>query len=73
MHETYADSLSRGARAGETLDALHVRRMCCRRMFLGYVDTHAAQMAYPNVDLVLDQGGTVLLRRSKATAEVSCD
>lgn len=73
MHAQYAAALAQGDRADHALAEVGVHRMCCRRMFLGYVDTHAPQMAYPNTNVVLDRGGTVLLRRSKCTPDVSCD
>ena len=50
-----------------------VPRMCCRRMFLGYVDLISDQKQYGNVDLVLDESGTVLQRHARAPRTVSCD
>lgn len=57
----------------DTLDAVGAHRLCCRRMFLGYVDLTTDQMRQPNVDTPLDDGGTVLLRRAVAPRTVSCD
>jgi DNA-directed RNA polymerase subunit N (RpoN/RPB10) len=53
--------------------ALGVHRLCCRRMFLGYVELTDDQMQHPNVDVVLDGGGTVLLRQARAPRTVSCE
>ena len=47
--------------------------MCCRRMFLGYVDIISDQLDNGNVDVALDRGGTVLQRRATHTRVVGCD
>ena len=48
--------------------------MCCRRMFISYVDSLATQqLAYPNENVVLDRGGTTMLRRCAHSNVVSCD
>lgn len=49
---------------------LAVHRMCCRRMFLGHVD---ALVQHPSVDVVLDEGGTVLQRLALVPRVVPCD
>ena len=59
--------------ASVTLDNLKIARMCCRRMFLGDVDLTTAQVQHPNVDRVLDDGGTVFQRFARHTRVVSCD
>ena len=41
--------------------------MCCRRMFVSFVDLTRQQMEYSNVDCTLDVGGTILCRQSKGT------
>ena len=58
---------------GAALDRLGVRRMCCRRMFLGYVDLVTQQVRYPNLDRALDDEGTLLRRESRGEHVVSCD
>ena len=77
----HAEYVARTTREEETmrdtpavaLDLLEVRRMCCRRMFLGYVDLTTQQMRYPNLDRALDGEGTLLRRESRAEHVVSCD
>lgn len=60
--------------SGEILDALGVTRMCCRRMFISYVESLATQqLAYPNTNIVLDKGGTTMYRRCEHVNVVSCD
>ena len=59
---------------GTAKDALqNVPRMCCRRMFLGYVDLSDDFLTQPNVDSILDQEGTLLKRCVRHTRVVSCD
>ena len=72
-HPEYSSALARGRHPGETLDALGVKRMCCRRMFLSYVDLYSEQIKYPNTDMVLDEGGSVLRRLCKHERTASCD
>ncbi|OUU49686.1 MAG: hypothetical protein CBC12_07180 [Candidatus Puniceispirillum sp. TMED52] len=60
---------------GTTLDAfkhLNIERMCCRRMFLGYVNITEDLINYPAVDQPLDEAGTVLCRKVKITRTLSC-
>ena len=52
--------------------ALGIERMCCRRMFLGYTNITKDLIQFPNVDTVLDEGGTTLRRRVTQTRTVSC-
>jgi DNA-directed RNA polymerase subunit N len=60
--------------SGDILNSLHITRMCCRRMFISYVESLSTQqLAYPNENLVLDKGGTVMFRRCEGTHVVSCD
>jgi len=54
------------------IPSLQVRRMCCRRVFLGYVDVLADQLQYGNLDVALGKG-VVLRRRAVADRTVSCD
>ena len=62
-----------GDTAAAVLADLGIRRMCCRRMFLGYVDTTTDMLRYPNVDLVMDGGATVLRRNVRFAREAPCD
>ena len=74
MHDEYERRTAhQGEPAGEVLDALHVRRLCCRRMFLGYVNLLRDQIKFGNVDMTLDRGGTVLKRHVAFERCVSCD
>lgn len=57
----------------DILTRLGVDRMCCRRMFLGHVDIIDDLIRYPNVDVRLDEGGTMLCRRIKMSRTVGCD
>ena len=50
-----------------------IPRMCCRRMFLGYVDLISDQKHHGNVDLVLDASGTILRRHARTARTVTCD
>ena len=69
----HTEFLKRTGSVKERMDALGVQRMCCRRMFLAHVDLIADQIAYPNMDIVLDASGTCLKRLSADTHTVSCD
>ena len=63
-----------GEGGGAILDELDVTRMCCRRMFISYVESLATQqLAYPNMNIVLDKGGTTMHRRCEHANDVSCD
>lgn len=53
------------------LDSLNVRRMCCRRMFLGHVETD--NLDWPQVDIEVDATGTLLKRYSREIQISSCD
>lgn len=53
-------------------EAQRVVRMCCRRMFLGFVDIGTEQLKYGAVDL--EVGPRVVLRRSVAIERTAaCD
>lgn len=59
---------------GTVLDELDVTRMCCRRMFISYVESLGTQqLAYPNTNIVLDKGGTTMYRQCEHVNIVSCD
>ena len=73
-HREYSRRRRTAESSGEILNALSVNRMCCRRMFISYVDSLATQqLAYPNENVVLDRGGTTMLRRCAHSNVVSCD
>lgn len=67
----------KGLHEGKTVEALlaecGIRRMCCRRMFIGYVDNMDDQTRFSNTDCVLDANGTRLLRFVKHVRSVACD
>ena len=71
MHPEY----ERKMLAGEAPHALlrGVPRMCCRRMFLGYVNLIADQKQHGNLDIALDNSGTVMQRCARQTRIVSCE
>lgn len=73
MYARYADGMQSGRHPRALLEEMSVQRMCCRRMFLGHVDLVAEQMAYPNRDIRLDEGGTVLKREVHGERVVACD
>ena len=62
-----------GATCAQCLDSFGVDRLCCRRMFLGYVDLTEDLIRFPNKDVVLDDSGTVLKRHVNTVRVVSCD
>lgn len=72
-HEAYERILHDGGAVLDAFQRLGIARMCCRRMFLGYVNITNDLINYPNVDLPLDEGGTVLYRKVNMTRCVSCD
>lgn len=74
LHPRYRrETRSAASKPGQTLTALGVDRLCCRRMFLGHVDLLADLIDFPNTDCVLDRGGTTLQRRVHFTRKVTCD
>lgn len=74
LHPTYKTRVKREAVSSkDALAELNVTRMCCKRMFLGYVDLIEDQIEYPNLDVKLDEGGTTLRRRVYHERVVSCD
>ena len=70
---TYSKRIRDGWKEGEVLKSVGQSRMCCRRMFLSYVDLIAEQKTYPCVDVVLDSNGTVLKRKVSHTRTLQCD
>jgi DNA-directed RNA polymerase subunit N (RpoN/RPB10) len=73
-HPAYRDATTRrGVHPRQALAELEVARMCCRRMFLGHVDLLEDQLRHPNVDRVLDEGGTVLRRHAEGERTVACN
>ena len=73
QHPLYTAGLLRGEAKCDMLDQLKVRRMCCRRMFFSHVDLTSQQMHLGNVDVDLDEGGTILKRYCKEVRVVSTD
>ena len=74
LHGAFAEARREGDACRDVLDRLGVARMCCRRMFISHVESLAQnQLDYPNDNLVLDRGGTTLLRRCDHEHVVSCD
>lgn len=73
LYITYDKMVKSGSTCQEALEATNVKRMCCRRMFLGHVDITSDLIRYPNVDIPLDEGGTVLNRHIKMTRVMSCN
>ena len=55
------------------LDDLGLTRMCCRRMLLSHVPVVDDLIAFPAVDQVLDECGTVLMCETHEERIVSCD
>ena len=48
LEKRYDDMLEEGKTIKEALDILGVTRYCCRRMFLGRVDTLDKQILFPD-------------------------
>ena len=69
----YRRHVTQGGTPLAFFEALEMRRMCCRRMFLGHVDVVDDMMAFPNKDLVLDAGQTQLRRHAPGVRDVPCD
>lgn len=67
----YEARVRAGEEAAEVLDALGARRMCCRRMFLGYVPQQV-DPAHGRVDTQLSSS-TTLRRFAPHSRVVSCD
>ena len=72
-HAEYVARTSSGETRADALAAIGIARLCCRRMFLGYVDLTTEQMRYANVDVVLDEAGTTLWRETRGEHVVPCD
>ena len=72
-HAEYVARTSSGETRADALAAIGIARLCCRRMFLGYVDLTTEQMRYANVDVVLDEAGTTLRRETRGEHVVPCD
>ena len=73
-HADYVRRRTRGDDNVAILKEAGVARMCCRRMFISHVESLVANnLEYPNKDIVLDRGGTTLLRQSTESHTVSCD
>ena len=56
----------------ETLDALKLRRICCRRMLLTHVPIINDTMIYSNEDRVLDECNTTFSCNIKHERVVKC-
>lgn len=73
-HPGYATRRIRGDDPATILNELEISLMCCRRMFISHVESLTMNhLEYPNRNIVLDRGGTTLLRESIQSHEVSCD
>tara|TARA_B110000027_G_C15834897_1_gene175827 strand:- start:142 stop:366 length:225 start_codon:yes stop_codon:yes gene_type:complete len=74
MQGDYSSRRREGESNAVILDSVGVTRMCCRRMFITYVTTISTQqLAYPNKNVMLDRGGTTMLRHCGHVNVVSCD
>ena len=73
LHQEWEQHRLMSQSAATTLDNLKVAKMCCRRMFLSEIDLTKDQIQHPNVDRVLDEGGTVFQRLARQPRTVSCD
>lgn len=73
VYVEYARRTAAGEHPQNLMDALHVSRMCCRRMFLGHVELVSDQIEYGNVDVQMDQSGTTIRRRVKPGRVISCE
>lgn len=74
QHEKrYTTGLASGEPCEQLLKAIGITRMCCRRMFLGFVDLSRELEAFPATDTFLDSGDTLLRRCVAHTRVVQCD
>ena len=73
LHETYQERTSKGTRPVDVLADLRVRRMCCRRMFLGYVDLTTYMLDYARTDVHLDDSGSELRKDVKFERTITTD
>ena len=72
LYPDYDARVRNGERAIDAFHELGIARMCCRRMFLGYVDVTRDLLPFSNVDEVLDKGGTTLHRKVDMTRVYGC-
>lgn len=72
-YQRYDEMIVERVHALVALETLGVHRMCCRRMFLGFVDITREQLPFGNVDSMLDGGRISLRRHVDAERRVSCD
>ena len=71
--QKYGTYASRTCSEHAALDALDIRRLCCRRMFLSYVVQLADnELKYSNQDTVFAPGVT-LYRKSVVQSDTACD
>ena len=73
-HAEYARRRTRGEDDVIIMKESGITRMCCRRMFISHVESLVVnQLDYPNKNIVVDRGGTTLLRQCKEAHTVPCD
>lgn len=72
-HPEYVRRVHEGEHPKSAMEAFGITRMCCRRMFLGYVELTEEQSQFGNCNVVLDKGGTVLRRFVCQTRTASCE
>jgi DNA-directed RNA polymerase subunit N (RpoN/RPB10) len=72
-HGQYDQMIQNHTHPKTALSSLEIRKMCCRRMFLGHTNLINEQMKYANLDKVIDKEGTVFHRNIKFERIVSCD
>jgi len=49
LWEEYEKRIKAGEQPGKVLDDLGVKRCCCRRMFLSYVDVSKEVLQFPKI------------------------
>lgn len=72
LHESF-DAHAQHVGTKTAFHDFRIDRICCRRMFLGFVDLSDGHESFGNVDTVLDKGGTVLRRHVGHARTASCD
>lgn len=50
-YDTYKELCNVHKSAGDVLDLMGMKRTCCRRMYLSYVDVYEDQMKYPDMEI----------------------
>lgn len=70
---SYTHRVTTGEDPAVILDSMGVGMMCCRRMFLGYVDMTSCMLIHPRLDVDLDKSGSRLFKEVHFERDVCTD